>query len=61
MESRVKCLENKVAEADSHKKMLEEKNKNLMYSCQFLLQKFETHVSKDLNSKVNYDNQKRGS
>ena len=61
MESRVKCLENKVAEADSHKKMLEEKNKNLMYSYQFLLQKFETHVSKDLNSKVNYDNQKRGS
>ncbi len=59
MESRIKCLENRVVEADSHKKMLEEKNRNLMYSYQYLLQKFETHVSKDLNPKVNYKSQER--
>jgi len=59
MESRIKFLENKATEAESNKIALEEKNLNLMHSYQYLLQRFETYISKGLNPRVNSKNQKR--
>ncbi len=51
MESRIKYLENKVAEADSNKRILEEENRALKLSHNNLLSEMETLFSKSLNSK----------
>lgn len=55
MESRIKYLENKVAEADSDKRILEEENRTIKISHNNVLSEMELLFSKDLNSKRFYD------
>lgn len=58
MESRIKYLENKVAEADSNKRILEEENKVIKISHNHLFLTMEKIFSKNLNHKRFYDKKK---
>ena len=59
MESRIKYLENKIAEADSDKRMLGEENKQLKTSYSDLLKRFEAYISKGLNPKIIFNKKEK--